>query len=93
MTRMDLVDAVYQKSGFSRKESADLVETVFEIVKENLSEGDPMKLTGFGNFTVRSKNPRPGRNPKTGEEIEITARKVVTFKPSQILRNKVDSGK
>lgn len=90
MTKADIVEAVYRKIGLTKKESAALVESVFEIVREELEESQSVKLSGFGNFNIRSKGPRPGRNPKTGEEIEITARKVLTFKASQILKNKVN---
>ena len=89
MTKADIVEAVYQRVGLSKKESAEIVDDVFEVVREQLEEGNPMKLSGFGNFNVRRKNERRGRNPKTGEETMITARTVVTFKPSLILRNRV----
>lgn len=90
MTKADIVESVYQRVGLSKKESAEIVDEVFEIVRERLEQGDPVKISGFGNFNIRQKTPRRGRNPKTGEEILITARKVLTFKPSQILRDKVD---
>ncbi|MBF0138242.1 MAG: integration host factor subunit alpha [Magnetococcus sp. DMHC-1] len=89
MTKADIVETVYQKIGLSKKESANIVESVFEIIRNQLEEGDPVKISGFGNFTTRKKRTRQGRNPKTGQEVEITARTVVTFKPSQILREKV----
>lgn len=92
-TKADIVEAVYQKIGLSKKESADIVDTVFEVIREQLEQSEPVKISGFGNFNVRSKGPRRGRNPKTGDEIEITARKVLSFKPSQILRDKVNSQK
>ena len=87
MTKADLVDAIYQRVGFSKKESAQIVKHVFEIIKETLETGENIKLSGFGNFVVRDKRARIGRNPQTGEEIEISARRVLTFKPSQVLRN------
>ena len=87
MTKADLIESVYEKVGFSRKESAEIVEMVFELVKETLEKSEKLKISGFGNFTVRSKRPRKGRNPQTGEEIEISARKVLTFKASQVLKN------
>lgn len=90
-TKADIVEAVYQKVGLSKKESADIVDTVFEVIREQLEQSEPVKISGFGNFNVRQKAPRRGRNPKTGDEIEITARKVLTFKPSQILRDKVNT--
>ncbi|MDP8222326.1 MAG: integration host factor subunit alpha [Candidatus Lernaella stagnicola] len=87
MTKADLVNAIYERVGFSKKESARIVELVFDIIKETLSEGEKIKISGFGNFVVREKRSRIGRNPQTGEEIEISARRVLTFKPSQVLRN------
>jgi integration host factor subunit alpha len=87
MTKADLVNAIYERVGFSKKESARIVELVFDIIKDTLSEGEKIKISGFGNFVVREKRSRIGRNPQTGEEIEISARRVLTFKPSQVLRN------
>ena len=87
MTKADLVDAIYQRVGFSKKESAQIVEHVFDTIKETLETGEMIKISGFGNFVVRDKRARIGRNPQTGEEIEISARRVLTFKPSQVLRN------
>lgn len=87
MTKADLVDAIYERVGFSKKESAKIVEMVFDIIKDTLEEGEKIKISGFGNFVVRNKRARVGRNPQTGEEIEISARRVLTFKPSQVLRN------
>ena len=87
MTKADLVDAIYKRVGFSKKESAKIVELVFDIIKETLERGEKIKISGFGNFVVRNKRARIGRNPQTGEEIEISARRVLTFKPSQVLRN------
>lgn len=86
MTKADLVETIYEKIGFSRKESAELVDLVFDLMKETLESGEKIKISGFGNFLVRQKRPRKGRNPQTGEEIEISARRVLTFKPSQVLR-------
>jgi len=82
MTKADLADRVSEKFGFSRKEAVEIIETLFASMKNILSEGESIKITGFGTFLVRKKGSRKGRNPKTGEEIEITQRKVVTFKPS-----------
>ena len=87
MTKADLVDAIYQRVGFSKKESAKIVEMVFDIIKDTLESGEKIKISGFGNFVVRDKRSRIGRNPQTGQEIEISARRVLTFKPSQVLRN------
>lgn len=87
MTKADLIESVYQKIGFSKKESADIVEMVFDTIKDTLEQGEKIKISGFGNFVVREKKSRVGRNPQTGEEIEISARRVLTFKPSQVLKN------
>lgn len=88
MTKADIIENVYEKlGGFSKKESAEIVELVFETVKDTLARGEKIKVSGFGNFVVRKKRERVGRNPQTGEEIKITARKVLTFKPSQVLKN------
>ncbi len=87
MTKADLVENIYERVGFSKKESAELVELVFEIIKQTLEEGEKIKIAGFGNFVVREKKSRRGRNPQTGQEIRISARKVLTFKPSQVLKN------
>jgi len=87
MTKADLVHAVFQRVGCSKKESAQIVEHVFDIIKGTLESGENIKISSFGNFVVRNKRARLGRNPQTGEEIEISARRVLTFKPSQVLRN------
>ncbi|GMV39781.1 MAG: DNA-binding protein HU [Myxococcales bacterium] len=88
MTKADIVESVYEKlGGFSKKESAEIVEMVFETMKETLGQGEKIKISGFGNFVVRKKRERIGRNPQTGEEIKISARRVLTFKPSQVLKN------
>ena len=87
MTKADIVETIYQRVGFSKKESAELVETVFDVIKDSLIEGDKVKFSGFGNFVVREKNARKGRNPQTGEEIQLEARRVLTFKPSLVLKN------
>ena len=91
MTKADIVEALYEKVGFSKKEAADLVELVFDTIKTTLSQGQKIKISGFGNFIVREKRSRVGRNPQTGESIEISARKVLTFRPSQVLRSEVNS--
>ncbi|MFA5701837.1 MAG: integration host factor subunit alpha [Desulfuromonas sp.] len=91
MTKADLVENVYYKTGFSKKESAEIVEAVFELMKQTLERGDKIKIAGFGNFEVKQKATRRGRNPQTGEEIEISARKILTFKPSQVLKNIINS--
>jgi integration host factor subunit alpha len=87
MTKADLVENVYLKTGFSKKESAEIVEMVFDIMKNTLESGDKIKIAGFGNFVVKDKATRRGRNPQTGEEIEISSRRILTFKPSQVLKS------
>jgi integration host factor subunit alpha len=91
MTKADIVEALYEKVGFSKKEAADLVELVFEQLKGTLAQGQKIKISGVGNFVVREKRSRVGRNPQTGKQIEITARRVLTFRPSQVLRSQVNS--
>ena len=86
MTKADLIESVYLKTGFSKKESAEIVEMVFDIMKITLETGDKIKIAGFGNFVVKEKATRRGRNPQTGDEIEITSRRILTFKPSQVLK-------
>ena len=86
MTIADLVEAVHEIVGFSKKESSDTVELLFDTMKETLEHGEKIKISGFGNFEVRDKRSRVGRNPQTGEVIEISARRVLTFKPSQVLK-------
>jgi len=92
VTRADLADAVHQNIGLSRQESSDLVQTVLGMVSDSLANGDSVKLSSFGSFLLRDKNGRIGRNPKTGEEVPIDPRRVLTFKPSQVLKEKVDAG-
>jgi integration host factor subunit alpha len=87
MTKADIVDKVCEQvGGFSKKEAADLVDQVFDTIKAVLETGEKIKISGFGNFVVREKKPRPGRNPQTGQEITIEARRVLTFKPSNVLK-------
>lgn len=86
MTKVDIVETIYEKVGFSKKEVAKIVETVFDIIKENLQKEDKIKISGFGNFVIRKKRSRRGRNPQTGDDIEISSRRILTFKPSQVLR-------
>ena len=92
MTKADIIEGVYEKVGFSKKESAEIVELVFDTVKETLERGDKIKISGFGNFQVRQKKARVGRNPQTGKEIEISARRVLTFRPSQVLKSALNNG-
>jgi integration host factor subunit alpha len=86
MTKADIVEKVYEKIGFSKKESSELVELVFDTMKDVLQVGEKIKISGFGNFVVRQKKERIGRNPQTGSQITISARKVLTFRPSQVLK-------
>lgn len=86
VTKADIVEKVYEKIGFSKKEASELVEMVFNSLKGTLQKGDKVKISGFGNFMVRGKNERIGRNPQTGEQIKISARRVLTFRPSQVLK-------
>ncbi|WP_305041607.1 integration host factor subunit alpha [Geoalkalibacter sp.] len=87
MTKADLIESVYLKTGFSKKESAEIVEMVFDLIKGTLEKGEKIKIAGFGNFVVKEKDSRRGRNPQTGDEIEITSRRILTFKPSQVLKS------
>ncbi len=87
MTKVDIISSVYEKVGFSKKEAVRVVETIFDIMKESLERGEKIKISGFGNFIVRKKRTRRGRNPQTGDDIEISARSILTFKPSQVLKN------
>jgi len=92
MTKADIVDAVYHKlGGFSKREAAEIVEHVFETIKDTLASGEKLKISGFGNFVVREKKARTGRNPQTGKEITISARSVLTFKPSQVLKAELNA--
>lgn len=86
MTKADLVNCIYKNLDLTKKESAIIIDELFEIIKKTLENGEKVKISGFGNFVVRQKETRKGRNPHTGDELEIAARKVVTFKPSQVLK-------
>ncbi len=90
MTKVDIISTVYEKVGFSKKEAMRVVETIFDIMKETLERGEKIKISGFGNFVVRKKRTRRGRNPQTGGDIEISERKIMTFKPSQVLKNELN---
>ena len=90
VTRAQLTEAVYQEVGLSRNESADLVETVLSEVADALIRGEMVKLSSFGSFSVRQKGQRMGRNPKTGEEVPIYPRKVLVFRPSHVLKNRIN---
>jgi integration host factor subunit alpha len=86
VTKADIIEKVYEKIGFSKKEASELVEMVFGTLKNVLIDGEKVKISGFGNFVVRGKKERIGRNPQTGEQIKISARRVLTFRPSQVLK-------
>ncbi|MEK6689729.1 MAG: integration host factor subunit alpha [Nitrospirota bacterium] len=90
MTKADIVAQIYEKIGLSKKEASDILEIVLGTIKGTLKEAEIVKIAGFGNFLVRKKGARKGRNPKSGEEIEITPRKVVTFKPSIVFKGLVN---
>lgn len=91
LTKADIVERVYKEAGFSKKEAADLVDLVFKVIKDTLARGEKVKISGFGNFSIRDKANRVGRNPQTGEAMEISARRVLTFKPSQVLKEDITS--
>jgi integration host factor subunit alpha len=90
LTKAELADLIFTKVGLNKREAKDMVEAFFEQIRIQLESGESVKLSGFGNFQLRDKPQRPGRNPKTGEEIPITARRVVTFHPSQKLKTMVE---
>ena len=92
LTRMDLSEAVFREVGLSRNESAQLVERVLDLMSDALVEGEQVKISSFGTFSVRSKTARIGRNPKTGEEVPISPRRVLTFRPSHLMKDRVAAG-
>ena len=89
VTKADIVERVYKEAGFSKKEAAELVDLIFKVIKDTLSRGEKVKISGFGNFSIRDKATRVGRNPQTGSAMNISARRVLTFKPSQILKEDI----
>jgi len=91
MTRAELAKIIFEKVGLPKKEAQDIIEIILDTMKQTLAEGESVKITGFGTFNVRKKTPRRGRNPQTGEEMEISAsaRRVITFKPSNILKSTI----
>jgi integration host factor subunit alpha len=91
LTKADLAEKLFEEMGLNKREAKELVESFFEVLRDALERGDQVKLSGFGNFTLRDKKQRPGRNPKTGEEIPISSRRVVTFRPGQKLKAKVEA--
>ena len=90
LTKADIADALFEKLGLNKREAKEFVDLFFEEIRSSLETGDQVKISGFGNFDLRDKKQRPGRNPKSGEEIPISARRVVTFRPGQKLRLRVD---
>ena len=90
ITRADLSEAVYQEVGLSRNESAELVESVLNEISDSLVQGDNVKISSFGSFVVRHKGGRVGRNPKTGEEVPIEPRRVLVFRPSQVMKDRIN---
>jgi len=90
ITRAQLTEAVYQEVGLSRNESADLLESVLDMIADTLAHDETVKISSFGSFSVRSKGERIGRNPKTGEEVPILPRKVLVFRPSQVLKARIN---
>jgi integration host factor subunit alpha len=90
MTKIEIVTNVYEKLGFSKRECADIVDKFFEVIKETLSDGENVKISGFGNFIVKQKKARRGRNPQTGDEIEIAKRKVLNYRLSQVLKDAIN---
>ena len=92
LTKAEIAEHLYEKVGLSKRDAKEMVEMFFEEIRETLESGDQVKLSGFGNFDLRVKSERPGRNPKTGKDIPISARKVVTFRPGQKLKSRVEDG-
>jgi len=93
LTKADLVETLFSKVGLNKREAKDLIELFFEEIRKALENGQQVKLSGFGNFILRDKKERPGRNPKTGEVIPVDARRVVTFKASQKLKSLIEKSK
>lgn len=91
LTKADMAERLFEDLGLNKREAKELVEAFFEEIRASLELGQQVKLSGFGNFDLRNKNQRPGRNPKTGEEIPISARRVVTFRPGQKLKARVEA--
>ncbi|PKL95457.1 MAG: integration host factor subunit alpha [Gammaproteobacteria bacterium HGW-Gammaproteobacteria-8] len=91
LTKADLANMLFEEVGLNKREAKEFVDAWFASIRDALEEGEQVKLSGFGNFQLRDKSQRPGRNPKTGEDIPISARRVVTFKPGQKLRGRVEA--
>ncbi|MBE0473860.1 integration host factor subunit alpha [Rhodoferax sp.] len=92
LTKAQLSELLFEQIGLNKRESKDMVDAFFDLVSRSLVEGDDVKITSFGNFQIRTKSPRPGRNPRTGEAIPIAARRVVTFHASQKLKEQIQAG-
>ena len=90
LTKADMAEHLYEELGFNKREAKDMVEVFFEEIRQSLIDNEQVKLSGFGNFDLRDKRARPGRNPKTGEDIPVSGRRVVTFRPGQKLKVKVE---
>ncbi|MBN1548032.1 MAG: integration host factor subunit alpha [Syntrophaceae bacterium] len=93
MTKIEIVESIYDKIGIPKKDCVRIVESLFDIIKDDLYKGNNVMISGFGKWTVKAKKARKGRNPQTEADLTIDARKVVTFKPSNVLRDAVNSGK
>ena len=91
LTKAEIADRLFDEVGLNKREAKEFVDAYFEAIRKALERGENVKLSGFGNFQLREKNQRPGRNPKTGKEIPISARRVVTFRPGQKLRARVEA--
>ena len=91
LTKADFAESLFDKLGLNKREAKEMVDLFFEEIKDSLEQGNPVKISGFGKFGLRDKTGRPGRNPKTGEEIPITARRVATFRPGQKLKARVEA--
>jgi integration host factor subunit alpha len=91
LTKAEMAERIYEEVGLNKREAKEFVDVFFDALREALEQGRQVKLSGFGNFDLRRKNPRPGRNPKTGQEIPISARTVVTFRPGQKLKERVEA--
>jgi integration host factor subunit alpha len=90
LTKADMAERLFEELGLNKREAKEMVESFFDEIRESLAANEQVKLSGFGNFDLRDKRQRPGRNPKTGEEVPISARRVVTFRPGQKLKDRVD---
>jgi len=90
LTKIDIIESIYEKIGIPKKDCVRIVESLFDIIKDELDKWNPVMISGFGKWTVKAKKARKGRNPKTGKEMTINARRIVTFKPSNVLRRLID---